>query len=222
MTGISIALMAAGVGAMPAFIDAGTGGYEAPVSGTLQVPYPATVVAGNFLLMHVVAQDAAAAITTPAGWTLIDTYSSIASTLSNVFWKRADGTETGNVDITTTAGIRCGGRIYRFTRGSGVEAAASTGETGSDSDITIQNVTTLGSRRLACQCLWIQNNTTMANITGESGADYTEATAEFGNTGFTIGLQTAQVATAAAITGGTCTIGAATTNKIAHGFAIKP
>jgi len=217
-----MAMLGASQLSMPAFIAAGAGGYEAPVSGTLQVPYPASIIAGQFLLLHVVAQDASPTISTPSGWTLIDSNSSVGGTLSSVFYKRASGSESGNLDVTVTAGTRCGGRIYQFTRGTGTEATGSTAETASDSDITIQNVTTLGKLRLACQCLWVQNNTTMADISGESGANYTEAVAEYSNTGLTIGLQTAAVTSATAITGGTCAIGAATSNKIAHGFAIKP
>lgn len=222
MTGVLGVLVSNGAGAAPTFVAAGAGGYEAPVAGTLQVPYPASIIAGQFLVLHVVSQDASASITTPSGWTLItDSAALVGGTLSAVYWKKAAGTESGNLDVTLTGGTRCGGRIYQFSRGSGVEAAGTIAETASDSDITIQNVTTLGNRRLACQCLWVQNNTTMADITGESGANYAEAVAEYSNTGLTLGLQTAVVNTPTAITGGTCVIGTATSNKIAHGFAIK-
>lgn len=225
MSGALALLMAAGSLQQVAFIDAGTGGYEAPVSGTLQVPYPATVAAGNFLVAHIVAQDGSAAITGPAGWTLIGSNSSVGATLSNLYYKIADGTESGNLDVTVTAGIRCGGRIYRFNRGTGVEAHGTTQEIASDTTQPVVDVTTLGVKRLACQAMWCQPTTTVtiANITGESGADYTEAVAEFnGTANLMLSLQIATCAAISVITGGSATLGSAETNKITHGFAIKP
>lgn len=217
-------MMGGGAKRAPTFLDAGAGAIEIPISGTFQLPYMGTVATLNFLVAHVVAQGAAApAITTPAGWTLFNSSPQVAltTTLSRLFWKLATGSESGNLDITATADIRISGRMYRFSRGSGVEAAAAVEEAASDTSQPVVNVTTLGVNRIACQALWCQGVVTMADITGESGANYAEAVAEFSST-VTHGLQTAAVPSPTAITGGSCTLGSAVTNKISHGFAIVP
>lgn len=223
MTGILSAAASKGK-TRAAFIDAGTGGLEVPITGTLQVPHPATVAANNFLVMHVLSQDAAPSITTPAGWTLAGAGESPTATLlSKLFWKIAAGTEGGtNLNVTMTGGTRAGGQIYRFTGGAGIEAYSSRSQnTPSDTNVPAKDLTTLGSKRLAIQCLFASVNTTIGDITGESGADYTEAVAEFAAAAFLMSLQTAAV-DVAAITGGNATLGSATTNKVAHGFAILP
>ena len=225
---IAHALMATLSGAPPAptFLSAGTGGSEAPVSGTLQVPYPATVAANNFLLLHVVAKDSGGpAITTPSGWTSFSARVSSDTLLSSaLYWKLAAGTETGNLDVTVTADTVAAGRIYRFSSGSGVEAAGSAVTDASGTGMSAVNVTTLGSDRLAIQCFFAKVNTTIGNISGETNADYTEAVAEYASaTGPVIfSCQAAAVASATAITGGSATLASAGTYRVRHGFAIKP
>lgn len=220
-------LMAAVGGSLPpvpSFLSAGTGAREAPVSGTLQVPYPATVAAGNFLLMHVRDADAGgASITTPSGWTLIKSQFSTDTLVQDcAYFKIATGSETGNVDVTTTGGSYSAGRIYRFATGTGVEAAASAATDASGTGMSAVNVTTLGSNRLAVQLLAAQVNTTIGNITGESGADYTEAVAEYATTSLIMSCQTASVSAATAITSGSATLGSAGTYRNRIGFAIIP
>lgn len=225
MSGALQLLMASGSKAQVTFIDAGAGGYEAPVVGSLQIPFMGTIAAGNFLVAHVIAQGAAADITTPSGWTLFSTNTGIGSTVSKLFYKAASGSESGNLDVTLVAATRCGGRIYRFNRGTGVEAEGNTQESSSDTSQPVVNVTTLGPKRLACQAMWVQPATTqtIGSITGESGADYTEAVAEYnGTAGLMLSLQIATCSAISAITGGSATLGGAETNKITHGFAIKP
>lgn len=224
MTGAPLLMMAGGAFRMPAFIDAGSGAIENPISGTFQLPYPATVSAFNFLIAHVVAQHSGTpSISTPSGWTLFGTspLSVLTGTLSKLFYKIATGSESGNLDITATADIRITGRIYRFDRGRGVEAEANTEEAASDTTQPVVNVTTLGINRRACQAMWAQGASTYADISGETGTDYTEAVAEYSSTTM-LGLQTGSVPNPTAITGGSCVIGTSITNKITHGFAITP
>ena len=210
----------------PRFVDAGAGATEAPVSVTLQVPYPATVVAGNFLLCQVYAVDTgvAATVDLPAGWTGIRSIvSADGFARMRSFYKTADGTETGNLDVTTSGGDFSAGRIYRFSHGSAVEADSGTNTDSSGTGMTAVDLTTLGPNRRAVQLLGANVNTTIGDIAGESGADYTEAVAEYANAaGVIISCQTALVPAAAAITGGSATLGSAGIYRIRHGFAIVP
>lgn len=225
MSGVHIMMAGATPRPVPSFVDAGTGALENPIAGTFQVPYPATTVAGRLLLMHIVATLAGdCTITTPAGWTLVGTVDVGASAgESAVYWKVADGTEGGtNVDVTITAGSVCRGRIYQYGSGIGVEAHAARNESGSDTVHLAQNITTLHKNTRAIQLMWANNNTTIGNISGESGTDYTEETAEYSSVGGVMSAQGGSVAMPTAITGGSATLGAAATIRVSHGLAIIP
>lgn len=206
------------------FLDAGSGAIEVPVSGTFQVPFPATVAAGNFLVLHIYLQDTTApAVTTPSGWTAIT--SETGSVLQgHTFYKIATGAESGNLDVTCTADTFVAGRIYRFSHGSGVEGAASARLNPSNATMTCVAVTTLGVLRCAVQLFGANVNTTIGSVTGETNADYTEAVAEYATASgpVIISCQTASIAAAVAITGGTATLGTAGAFRIRHGFAITP
>jgi hypothetical protein len=206
------------------FGAAGTGAAELS-STPIAVPFPTGIAAGHFLLLHVaVTGSGLVTITTPAGWTLIDSRADAgASFRSAVFWKSATGSESGNQDVTYAADGVAIGRMYRFSHGSGVEAASGSVDETADTTVSAVNVTTTVDLAMAVQCFFHGANTTIGAITGESGADYTEAVAEFASATASalLSCQVAQVATATAITGGSATAGASGAH-IMHGFAIKP
>lgn len=208
------------------FGDAGTGaGNDA--SSPIPVPYPSGISAGDFLLLHVVASNAIAAptITTPSGgWALIDSRSDTGlHKRSSIFWKTADGSETGSLDVSFGGSTNAIGRMYRFSHGSGVEAASGAFDTtGSNAFANVVSVTTTVAKALAVQCIWALQNTTVAAITGESGGDYTEAVAEFNDATLgVLSLQTAEMASAGLISGGTAALGVNSIDVV-HGFAILP
>jgi len=211
---------------MPSFRAAGAGNVEAPISGTLQVAYPSGITAGQFLLLHVVAQDPTTpAITTPSGWTLIDgRFSTDLTTRSACYWKLASGSESGNLDITATASTFAAGRIYAFNGGNGVEAASGALTDATGTAMLAVNVTTTAEKRRAVQVMFANGNTTIGDLSGETGTDYTEAVAEYASaTGPVIfSLQTGSVPSATAISGGSATLGATSTYRARHGFAITP
>lgn len=103
-----------------AFVSAGAG---AVGSTSLAVPHPASIVAGNLLVLHVVNKYPNNAPTTPTGWTLrhreaggagasgIDTGNVYAS----IYTKEADGTETGNLTVTITSGNSAMGRMRQYS-----------------------------------------------------------------------------------------------------------
>lgn len=227
MTAAAFVISALRAPKQAAFAAAGTGAQEVPLSGTLGVAYPTGIVFGSFLLLHVfLSHSAAPTITTPTGWTLIDSQADGANFRSSVYWRRADGTESGSLAVTVSGGDTfAGGRMYRMTGGNGVEAAGGARTAGAGTAMDAVNVTTLGPARLAVQMFATAvSSTTLGDISGESNADYTEAIAEFHSAtgGFMLQLQTATIASAAAITGGSATLGTNGTQRTRHGFAITP
>ena len=203
---------------------AGGTGTQTSGAGVIAPSYPASITGGMLLLLLVKVKDAGvAAITTPSGWTLI-TSSSVASTnLFKAFYKVADGTESGTLSVTVTDSAYAVARIYRFSNGTGVEAANSNNSAGSSTTCSNVNVTTTLTLEMACQCYsWEGTATTIGNSSGESGADYTEAVAVYASATAGLDLQTATCAAASTITGGSATLGAAKTNHENIGFAFLP
>jgi hypothetical protein len=93
------------------------------------------------------------------------------------------------------------------------------------SSVTVADIAVItnGTDRLACQFVAIGANQATASFTGETGGDWTEAEAEYATaTGATatLQLQTASVAAAGTIDGGTQTISSADWGCI--GTAIIP
>lgn len=209
---------------MPSFIDAGAG--TAGIGGaTISPAFPSGIVAGQFLIAQVYAGDTTApAVTTPSGWTSAGAFPSGANVYKQwLFWKVADGSESGTLAISLTADTTQAARIYRFSNGSGIEAAAGTRSAGGSTTIAAQNITTLDINRLAIQMFGAVVNTTIGSVTGESGTDYTEVVAEFAAAQpVIISFQAGQVPTPTAITGGTVTLGASGTQRCAYGAAIIP
>jgi hypothetical protein len=104
-----------------AFIAAGAAG-----SGTTSclVPFPATVLEGYGLIMKIGTKLQTPIVSTPSGWRRIK--ETIAYSGSNgsdqgairqtLFWREADGTETGNVTVTIAGGNSAHGIIYAFEK----------------------------------------------------------------------------------------------------------
>ena len=102
--------------AAPAYAGAGAAANAA--AGSINVPYPASIAANDILLLHVLTKDNVE-INTPSGWSQDGTNGARnqGSTIrSEWFWKRADGTETGNLSVSKASGTTLlFGRMYRFT-----------------------------------------------------------------------------------------------------------
>lgn len=209
---------------IPTYLNSATPGYEAPVSGTLQVPFPATVNSSDFLVCEVQVQDAAAAaITVPAGWTDIGLITLSATNKARAFYLSAVGNEDGtNLDVTCTASVFAGGVIHRFRTAGGIEAIGTTSEAASDTSHPVVGVTTLGPNRLCVQLeSTIRSGTpTLADITGETGVDYTQPSAVQLVAGFNFGIQTALCVAAQANSGGSAAWSVAQAGKFTFGFAL--
>lgn len=225
MAGI-LAGMIGGAKAMPTYVGAGSGNQEVPVSGTLQVPYPASVSAGQGLIMAIYQQDTvASSITTPSGWTLVGSVTIAANQVQlAVYFKIAAGTEGGtNQDVTCVADVFSLGRMIQLSGGSGVEAAGTASTNASATNLDCVNVTTLGANRVAVQVFGAYGaSTTVGDISGESGANYAAPVAEYTPGQGILDFQIASVTSAAAITGGSATLGASRSARCRVGFAVVP
>lgn len=74
---------------------------------SIDVAYPTTLNANDYLVLVVIATDPAAIIATPSGWTDIanNVPAESGDRVAGIFGKFATGSETGNQTVTTTSGI---------------------------------------------------------------------------------------------------------------------
>src|SRR5687768_1079104 len=94
---------------------------------SLAVPHPATIVAGELLLIVVGGKYDTNPPSTPAGWNALSAFTGgsgspgtdIGICIVQAFWKIAAGGETGNVTVTITGGNSWNGIMYAFTPGAG-------------------------------------------------------------------------------------------------------
>jgi flagellin-like protein len=190
------------------FVSAGTG------SGTTGNPtptYPGSLQANDLILLQVTVRDTTNTPTTPAGFTLLYGPDSTGTGRQWIYYSFATGSESGSITVTI-GGSNCKmARMYAF-RNVALSSFIEGGNFGSASSryITAQSVTTTGANRLAVSFVFVNNDNTVGSFTGESGGDWTEATAEFttsaGNNGC-IQLQTSTMATAGTISGGSYDMG---------------
>lgn len=216
------AVLLAGSKLMPSF--GAIGATASPGAASINVPYPTGIAAGTPLFCFVLGEGTGAAVNVPGGWTEIGSGSLIGSGATacqaRVFWLSATGSESGSLTVTGTGTMR--GFMWRASNGLSIESGSITGNATGASSISAVNVTTTGSSELACQIMVYKSTNTIANITGESGTDYTEPTAEINDGTYSFDVQTGQVGSATAITGGSATLGAACANRFAAGWAIVP
>lgn len=103
------------------FIGSGAGN-----GGTTSIapPYPASLVAGDLLVLAVTNKYPNNGPDTPAGWTAgaqqFGGHGSAGADAGNVFstlfWKISDGTETGNLTVTLPSSNSATGRIFQFRK----------------------------------------------------------------------------------------------------------
>lgn len=189
-----------------------------------------SVSAGQLLLckVHARAGTSVDTIDTPSGFTL-ETGAKVGiggGLAAAVFWKIATGSETGTLSVTGTytgAAPRLSAilELYTGNATTGVPLESVGSNTGTSTTPSPSSVTTSINGGLAVAAISANSATTIGNITGETGGDYTEAYAEFSSGTIVLDTQTAAMATAGTISGGTCTLGASAA-WIAICFGIKP
>jgi hypothetical protein len=201
-------------------------------TGTLT---PAQAVTGDLaagdLLIVMVSIRATGGTADVSGYTQIATHR--MGTTSNgefyIFGKIADGTETGSVTITfpNDFGVTKMARCYRFKNNNSTSVVAAiesvaSGQ-GTSTTYAAQSVTSTVNLALAVQFVAVADDNVTGSFTGESGGDYTEdATHVYtGGTGGAHSVQTAELATAGSITGGTYVMAASDPWGVI-GLVIKP
>ena len=208
------------------FLRAGTGN-DVTNTTTLPVPFPSPIASGNLILMQIAIRNTTIGVTTPTGWTLLYGPDTTGTTIRQwIFYKIADGSETGNLNVTVDSGnILKMGRMYLFnnTDSSNFTEGGGFGS-GTANTISAQSVITTGIERLAVSFVFVDDDNALDPFTGESGGDWTEGVAEYTTTSGAdgaMGLQIATMATAGTISGGTDTMGASDTWGV-RAFALKP
>lgn len=147
--------------------------YENASSASVVVPYPAGVTAGEVLLLHVANSAATMSATPPSGWTVANVHPTAnASPSVAVFYRVADGTESGSVTYNTGAAA---GRITGIMeRWSGVDTTTPLDVTpvASDSPIatsfTMPSITTANNDTVLVHSIGL-NAATAADIVTLAG-----------------------------------------------------
>lgn len=112
----------------------------------LSVPYPASIAAGNWLVMFVATKPYNAAIQTPSGWTLLGTRTNGTTAASTdagsvqvaAYARKCNGTETGSLVVLITSGDSCWGSMFRITTGFDIQMAFTSGlDTVSNTSLSI-------------------------------------------------------------------------------------
>lgn len=193
---------------------------------TVALTKPAVSV-GDLLILHFGhpnnATQAAATYTFPGDFTA--RYAdSVSNTRSWIRWRQVDGTEPSSWNVTVSGGNGSSAHAGVLHAFSGVEMpptfegealSTTTGTTISDADIT-----TIGPDRLCLQFVTQPANAAIQEFSGETGGNWTilSQTPETGSG--RIGIQSATLASAGTIGGGSYTASAAV--GIVRGFALVP
>lgn len=207
--------------ATPAFGSAGAVDAGTVTSGAAWDPAcPASVDPGDILIAHISCRDLVTDPVTPTGWVQLTLPISTTTGRHWLFGKIADGTEDG---AAVSFGIQAvsvnrSGRIYRFIgndwTGQNIldMVLGFASASGTVAAVADQSVTTPRANCLALNFIKVDDNNTIGPFTGETGGDWTEPVAEASNnlgTGWMAQLQTAQMASAGTINGGSVTMSAA-------------
>jgi hypothetical protein len=206
----------------PAFRAAGAGVLTATSGAACTPAIPAGGSAGELLIAHVFYGGSTAAPSTPAGWTLLDGPQSLNTPGTNgrtwVFGKVAAGGDANPAFGTQAVTTPRRARVYAFVNPRSDSIANIVGGFGFDgpassSTVSDVGVTTPEDNCVAVNLIAISDDNTIGSFTGESGGNWGEAVAEFtGTTGTPdtcMQIQTAYMATAGTINGGTVTQSAA-------------
>jgi hypothetical protein len=191
------------------YVAAGTG------SGTTGNPtprYPTGLRANDLILMQVTVRDVSTTPTTPTGFTLLYGPDSTGYGRQWIYYKFSNGTETGTITVTIGGGSCKIARVYAFRNVA--RSSFTEGErfgSGTGKYIYAQSVTTTNVNRLAVSFVFVNDDNPVGSFNLENGGNWTEAVSEFRTNAGSDGcvqLQTATMATAGTISGGSYSMGA--------------
>ena len=183
-------------------------------STTLNAPYPSGLQANDLLILQVTIRYTSGTPTTPSGWTLLSGPDTTSSTARQwIYYKFTTGSESSTQSITfpsDLSGVTLMARMYAF-RGVATSSFTESSSFGSGNSNTIsaRTVTTTGTGRLAVSFVFVSDNNAVGPFTGMSGGTWTEPVNEYTTTEGSNGciqLQTATMASAGTISGGSYTM----------------
>lgn len=208
---------------------AGLGNSTTPVTCTPTVP---SCALGNLLILGVVASTSGGSVhvtnfTVPSGWTELGNAGLSIRFSSSIIWKISDGTEGGTTPTTGFSFSATHGwtlaQVYCFTGNFNGSPEASISLTGSSTSGTVPTpYTTANDNDLLC-CFYGSgsSNSTYGLISG-SGASWTNQKTDVdASNNLSCNLQTAPVATAGSVSGGSSTL-TPTGQWQSIAFAIRP
>ena len=136
----------------------GNGGIVGVPAGTtsINVPFPVGVSVDNILILDVKSWTEPGV---PSGWNVL-----LSSSSHCVFWKRADGTETGTVNVASS--FLYSGVIYEF---SGCKIIGTPIEVVNSSSSPFSNLNSLGDDRLAVCTVVNEFTSSLASDSGTAG-----------------------------------------------------
>jgi hypothetical protein len=207
-----------------AFIGAGAG-----IGGTgtsLSVAYPSGLAANDLLLLQVTVRDTTNTPSQPIGWTQL--YGPDSSTIGQqwVYYKFAAGSETGTLSVTLAGANLKVARMYDFRNvaaSSFTESPVFSSSPGSTT-VSAQSATTLAAGRLAVSFVFDTSSNALAAFSGATGGTWSEAVSEYTTTtgsGGGIQLQTATMANAGTLSGGSFTMSSGASWGV-RAFALIP
>lgn len=182
-----------------AYASQGTRAVVNPAGTTINVDYPTTVNADDLLVLHIVTNGGAVSATPPTGWTEVYRETTLSNPKGGLYYRVADGTETGSVAVTTSSTIS-NAVIFRYT---GVDPttpldATSTNVVNSTAGTTtvLPAITTVTADTMLIYVNGLNSSTTTVSSAtgtervdhgflggGKGGGYYDEAVAATGSTG---------------------------------------
>lgn len=120
-------------------------------TATLACNYPASIGAGDLLIAVFTAGNVSATINSEPAWTPVDSADSGNRKL-RVYYRVADGSETGSISWTLSANNRMAAAILRYTVGGTPSKSVSANATGSSAGASAPNLTGAAANTLI---LWV-------------------------------------------------------------------
>lgn len=180
-----------------AYGSAGTRLLVGTAATTWNVPYPATIVSGDLLVLHISSNGGAA--TSPSGWTVIYNETTLTNPKGGMWIKVATGSESGNLAVTMASSTG-NAQMFLYT---GVDtttpqdATATTYSNSVNSNTVIPAITTVTANTMLVYCNSANSSTVTMTAPGtervdhgalggtgtKAGALYDEAVAGTGSTG---------------------------------------
>jgi hypothetical protein len=166
--------------------SAGAGASSEASGAAVSPASPATVDAGDILIIHAYYEGTVTTPSTPSGFTLLHGPETIETTIGRhwIFGKIADGTEDGAANALGTAAVTTmrSGRCYSFSgrvSGTITDLVLGFAHLSHATDPAMPSVTTTVAGARAVACIAQNDNNTTGDATGATGGTWTEAVAEY-------------------------------------------